>query len=281
VSAQRRFVWLVIAGLAVATCTPAPAAPGATPTAAPTAIPTPAATLQPTATPIVPGDALLPNLVMEPLGQWHVELSDGRRLLRVTTVFSNYGDGPFELRGSRSSADEPTMLMDQVVYTASGGERVVPTTVEARYAGDGHDHWHAQRAVTMELNRVLDPGTIRFGRKIHFCFFDNYPTNRDLSAFDPEEVYLRAFCALRSSLSVRMGLSVGWGDRYGWDFPYQQIDITNMPGATYELRATVDYDNDFLELNDGDNCTMSRFQLPAFGEGEIITVEAENQPCPN
>jgi len=219
---------------------------------------------------------------MEPLTEWHVEFRDGQRLLRVTTVFSNYGDGPFELRGSRASTDEPSMLMmDQVVYTASGGFRRVPTIVEARYAGDGHNHWHAQGMVTMELSPVLDPGSIRNGNKIHFCVFDNTRTNQELPASRSDRYYSFNWCGTPESFSVRYGLSVGWGDRYGWDFVNQSIDITDVAGGTYTLKATVDWADNFYETDDTDNCILSRIQIPAAGEGQIITVEADSQPCPS
>jgi hypothetical protein len=218
---------------------------------------------------------------MEPLTDWRVEYRDGHRLLRMTTIFSNYGDGPFELRGSRASADEPSMLMmEQIVYTASGGFRRVPTTVDARYAGDDHNHWHAQQVVTMELSPVLDPASVRNGNKIHFCFFDNTPTNRDLPASSNDSHYSFNWCGTPESIGVRMGLSVGWGDRYGWDFANQWIDISDLAGGTYTLKATVDWANDYYETDDTDNCIMSRIQIPAAGEGQIINVEADSQPCP-
>ena len=280
---SRRLVGLVLVCLVVAGCTPVPSgAPGSSGTPAPTAIPTPEPTSTATPIPAIPDGALLPNLVMEPLTDWRVEYRDGHRLLRVTTIFSNYGDGPFELRGSRASADEPSMLMmDQIVYTASGGFRRVPTTVDARYAGDGHNHWHAQQVVTMELSPVTDPSSVRTGNKIHFCFFDNTATNRELPEFEPGAYYLIGWCGKPESFGVRMGLSVGWGDRYGWDFANQWIDITDMAGGTYTLKATVDWANDFYETDDTDNCIMSRIQIPTAGEGRIITVEADSQPCPS
>ena len=219
---------------------------------------------------------------MEPLTDWRVEFRDGHRLLRVTTIFSNYGDGPFELRGSRASADEPSMqMMDQIVYTATGGFRRVPTTVDARYAGDDHNHWHAQQVVTMELSPILDPGSVRTGNKIHFCFFDNTATNRELPESEPGAYYSFNWCGEPESFGVRMGLSVGWGDRYGWDFANQWIDITDVAGGNYTLKATVDWANDFYETDDTDNCIMSRIQIPAAGEGQIITVESDSQPCPS
>jgi hypothetical protein len=234
----------------------------------------------PASTSTAPADALLPNLVMEPLHEWHVEVNDqGRRLLRVTTIFSNYGVGPFELIGTRAGADQPFMSLTQIVYRPGGATVEVPTPVRAEYAGDGHEHWHTQRAVTMELASVLDPGTVRYGSKIDFCFFDNRRTNPSISDSPSDAFYRFAWCGEPDDLTVRMGLSLGWGDRYEWDFVYQWIDITGMPGGTYTLRATVDKPNDFLETDDTDNCTISRIQVPAAGEGEIIVVEDNEVPC--
>jgi hypothetical protein len=230
--------------------------------------------------PVIPTEALLPNLVMEPLHEWHVEYDDNdRRLLRVTTIFSNYGVGPFELIGSRPGTGEPFMSMTQIVYLPGGATVQVPTPVHAEYAGDGHNHWHTQRAVTMELSSVLDPGTVRYGSKIDFCFFDNLRTNAAIGGSPSSAFYRFAWCGEPADLTVRMGLSLGWGDRYEWSFPYQWIDITGMPGGTYTLRATVDRPNDFLETDDTDNCTISRIQVPAAGEGEIIVVEDNEVPC--
>lgn len=280
----RRFAWLVVACLAIAACTNSPAAGGPSPsnTPRPTASPSPTPTPEPTPTPTptLPDDALLPNLVMEPLDEWQVEYRDGRRLLRMTTIFSNYGDGPFELRGSRSSTEAQEMLLDQVVYLESGGFRRVPTGANARYAGDDHDHWHAQQVVTLELSPVLDPASVRNGEKVHFCFFDNVPTNRDIDEFNTTGFYERRWCGTPNSFAVRMGLSLGWGDRYGWDFAFQWIDITGMAGGSYTLRATVDYADAFLETDDTDNCTISQISIPVAGEGQIVTVEADDQPCP-
>jgi hypothetical protein len=244
---------------------PSPSLPASTPTPAPT--------------PPVPADALLPNLVMEPLDEWRIEYNDeGRRLLRVTTIFSNYGVGPFELIGNRAAGD-PTMTMTQIVYLPGGGTVQVPTPVHAEYAGDGHEHWHTQRAVTMELSPVLDPGTVRYGSKIDFCFFDNIRTDASVRGSPSRGVYRFAWCGEPDDTSVRMGLSLGWGDQYQWDFAYQWVDITGMAGGTSTLRATVDKPDDYLETNDRDNCTIARIQIPAAGEGQIVVVEDDEVPC--
>jgi Lysyl oxidase len=290
VISRGRLLLPVLAGLVIAACTPGAtgqpepsasdrASGAANATASPTASPTPEPT--PTPEPLIPDNALLPNLVMEPLAEWSVEYDEaGRRLLHVTTVFSNYGVGAFEVRGSRTSADDPVMMLDQVIYTDSGGMRRVPTRVDARYAGDGHNHWHAQQVVTMELSPVLSPGSVTNGNKIHFCFFDNTTTNSALEGYSGTAYYKNRWCGKPTSNSVRMGLSIGYGDRYGWDFVGQYIDISSLAGGTYTLKATVDWVNNFYETDDTDNCTMSRVQIPTAGEGRIITVEASELPCP-
>jgi hypothetical protein len=217
---------------------------------------------------------------MEPLNEWRVEYdAQGRRLLRVSTIFSNYGVGPMELIGRRASASQPFMSMTQILYRPGGATVQIPTPVRAEYAGDGHNHWHSQRVVTMELSSVLDPTSVRYGSEIDFCFFDNVRTNAGVRGSPSAAFYKFAWCGAPSDLTVRMGLSLGWGDLYKWDFVNQWVDITGMAGGTYNLRATVDQPNDFVETNEHDNCTISRIQIPAAGEGQIIVVEDDRVPC--
>ncbi|HEY7737584.1 MAG TPA: lysyl oxidase family protein [Candidatus Limnocylindria bacterium] len=287
--------WPVVAALlvlAVSACSPSA---GGNPSASASAEPSVAASVEPstssdpstdpspgsTPAPVsrVPDGALLPDLVMEPLADWEIEYANNRRLLHVTTIFSNYGVGAFELRGGRASGGT-VMNLEQVIYTGGGSFELVPTRVDALYAGDGHNHWHAQQVVTMELANVLDPAHITNGNKIHFCFFDNTSTNEDLPGYDPDPYYSNTWCGTPDSSSIRMGLSIGYGDRYGYNFVGQYVDITNLPGGTYTLKATVDASNNFFETNDADNCTMARIQIPAAGEGAIVVVEAGQLDCP-
>ena len=141
------------------------------------------------------------------------------------------------------------MMLDQIVYTESGGFQRVPTRVDARYAGDGHDHWHAQQVVTMELSPVLEPGSVTNGNKIHFCFFDNSTTNSALEGYTSTGYYEIRWCGKPTSYAVRMGLSIGWGDRYGVDFVASTSTSRTWPaGPTPE--ATVDWANNFYETDD-------------------------------
>jgi hypothetical protein len=265
---------LSAAGLLLAGCGPNPTA-----TARPSTSAGPSTTPLPTLPPGLPSGSLLPNLVMEPLDDWVIEQAEGRRRLRLTTIMDNVGVGPFELRGNRASLDEQTMAIDQLIYTGHGGFTRRPTEVLAQYAGDGHDHWHARGVVSMALSPLADPASVTAGDKIAFCFFDNLPSNPDLPGASSEPVYRITWCGTPEAYSVRMGLSVGWGDMYSWSFAFQWVDITGLPGGTYQLRATVDAANDYLELDESDNCTMSQIEIPATGEGKIVVVDASDQPC--
>jgi hypothetical protein len=67
------------------------------------------------------------------------------------------------------------MSMDQVMYRWDGTTRRIPTDAVARYAGDGHDHWHMQNVVIYEVWRIGDLANTRRGAKTGFCFFDTTP----------------------------------------------------------------------------------------------------------
>jgi hypothetical protein len=220
-----------------------------------------------------------PNLQMARLRDWHIQNADGRRLLRFTTLFVNAGRGHFELRGHRSSTSDKTMSMDQVMYRWDGTTRRIHTDAIAKYAGDGHDHWHVQNVVIYEAWRIGDLANTRRGAKTGFCFFDTTPWDRSLPGSRQSGYYRQEWCGTKSVLHNRVGVSVGWGDRYPWDFVFQWIDITGLPGGRYTVRATVDMRNDYDESIEDDNCTWSIIDIPDPGEGRTVTVEKRGFGC--
>ena len=70
---------------------------------------------------------------------------------------------------------------------------------------------------------------------------------------------------MRASITSRAGLSVGWADNYPWFFAFQWIDITGLPGGTYQVRVTVDIQDYYQERIDTDNCVWARLHIPAPG----------------
>jgi hypothetical protein len=220
-----------------------------------------------------------PNLQMTRLRDWHIQFVDGRRLLRFTTIFVNAGRGPFELRGHRSSTRDRTMSMDQVMYRWDGTTRRIPTDAVARYAGDGHDHWHVQNVVIYEVWRIGDLANTRRGAKTGFCFFDTTPWRLGLPGARQHGYYQQEWCGTRSVLHNRVGVSVGWGDDYPWNFVFQWVDISGLPGGRYRVRATVDLRNDYDESIEDDNCTWAVVDIPAPGAGTTVLVEHQGFGC--
>jgi len=220
-----------------------------------------------------------PNLKMTRIRDWHIQLVDGRRLLRFTTIFVNLGQGRFELRGHRASTRDRTMSIDQVIYRTDGTTHRVPTDAIAKYAGDGHDHWHVQNVVIYEAWRIGDLAATRRGTKTGFCFFDTTPWKLSLPGAPRRGYYQEEWCGTKSVLSNRVGVSVGWGDDYPWNFVFQWIDITGLPGGSYRVRATVDLRNDYLETVEDDNCVWSTIHIPNPGAGSTVTVEDHGWGC--
>jgi len=220
---------------------------------------------------------MLPNLKMAHLRDFSIGIENGRRLMRFTTIMLNLGKGRFEVRGFRSNTSEPTMKINQRIFDDAGGSAYIPTASRARYSGDGHDHWHVQDIMSYELWNVAAPTTVRRGAKHGFCYFDTTPWSLGLPNAAKAPYYRQDWCGTRNALTNRTGMSVGWGDRYPANFAFQWIDITGLPGGTYMLRATVDQQNWYRELNNNDNCVWARITIG--GSGSAVTVNARGSDC--
>jgi hypothetical protein len=202
----------------------------------------------------------LPDLGMARVTDLRIEkTSDGRRLLRYTTVIVNVGTGPFELAGSRSSTDDTQMGAEQRVYRDAGDPRLVPTGATMVFGGDGHNHWHVRDLETSKLIRLDNGSKVGTGAKRGFCFFDNTKYRLSLTGAPQSPVYTG--CGRSSDLKVTMGLSIGWGDAYHWWLPDQYVDITGLTSGRYRLRVTADAKRWFIESRDSNNATWVDLQL--------------------
>lgn len=184
----------------------------------------------------------------------------GQRQLRFDTVIVNVGAGKFEARGSRSTTSVP-LRVKQWIYDDAGGHRVVDpvapdgSTAQMYFAGDGHNHWHLLDLESYELIRLDNGNNVGTGAKEGFCFFDNV-------LYGSTQARFYKSCGQNpDALQVKMGLSRGWGDLYGAGTVGQYIDITNLTSGRYELRATADEPNWFLESDDSNNFTWVEIQI--------------------
>jgi hypothetical protein len=132
------------------------------------------------------------------------------------------------------------------------------------FAGDGHNHWHLRDLESYELIRLDNGSKVGSGAKEGFCFFDNVVFGSTQKAF------YRGCGKNPDALNVKMGLSRGWGDKYPAGTIGQYIDITNLTSGRYELRATADEPNWFLESDDSNNFTWIEIQI----SGNSVSVIA-------
>lgn len=220
---------------------------------------------------------LLPDLRMARPTDLRITISSsGRRLLRLTTTIANVGAGPFALRASRPTTGATTMRVQQRIWRSDGTTRYIDTTGTARYAGDGHSHWHIRRVATYEIvDAHLRP--IRRDAKIGFCFFDTGVYDDSLPGVHPTRTYRESGCGTQSSLTATMGISVGWGDTYPSGFAYQWIDVTGVAAGTYWVIATADKAGSYVESNEANNCSWARVRLGAGGSS--VTTLARGQGC--
>jgi len=191
--------------------------------------------------PAVAATDRLPDLRMASLSNIYTENSGGERRLRFTTIMTNEGAGPLEVRGTRASLGEAHMRTRQAIYNTAGGARLVDSRALMEYAVDGHDHWHIQGIMLYQVWSA--DGVVRRGTKVGFCFLDSRRYNLSLPGAPQSQVYPERLCGDRGDLSNRMGLSVGWGDEYPANFAYQWIDISTLPPGDYTVLARADEQN--------------------------------------
>jgi hypothetical protein len=217
-----------------------------------------------------PGDRL-PDLAMADPTELRIEVgASGARRIRFTTMIVNIGAGPFETGSSRLPG-ESVMGVNQRIYNADGTIRKVSTKATARYAGDGHDHWHVQDIAHYELYAISRPDiALRRDSKVGFCFFDTNAYRLTLPRAPRTRQYSAAGCGKRASLFVKNGISVGWGDKYGAKLALQWISITGLPAGQYFLKLTADPLRQFKEVRRGNNCKWLRIRIPKTGSAVAV-----------
>ena len=202
----------------------------------------------------------------------------GQRRLRFTSLIVNVGAGPFETRASRTTLGAKTMAVRQRIYDTAGGHRSIATGAVARYAGDGHNHWHVQKVAGYELFAPTGDGpALRRGAKVGFCFFDTRLYRPSLPRTPRSRRYLERTCGTRSSKSIKVGLSVGWSDIYPWNFAWQWINVTGLPAGQYLLKLTADPGLNFIEAREDNNCNWTRIRIPR--TGSKVTVLGFTNGC--
>ena len=206
---------------------------------------------------VTTAEDLLPDLQVEPLSDFHVQIVDGRRVVRFTASIGNRGDGPLEISGSRTSTATPDMAVVQHIYQRAGGYVSVPTQAVFRHAtADRHNRWHLLKAAEYTL-RV--PGEVNplVAHREGFCLTDDTRLGGTAVAG-----YNGCVEGQSDSRSITEGISVEWSRPYQFSVWGQWIDLTALPlPGRYCVAATADPLGLLTEKNKANNTASALLDL--------------------
>jgi len=256
ISAATRRALLATAIAAVATAG-AGSASAQTPAPPPTPLPNPCLD------PLQAAELRCPDLQMAPPRDMFVT-KRGKVLLHATNDIRSRGEGPLEIRGTRTS--RRYMSVRQAIHT-DGGRRYFDTGGELIFyfiPKQGH-YWKFEDAAKFELFEI-DPvtdargGLVRTGPKLNYCFRD---LKRTGAGGPKKRVY--PGCSQEPKLKGRtLGTSVGWSDIYPADYHENWINVQGLSGC-FEFVMTVDPRNHLFENDEANNEGSVRIRLPASG----------------
>jgi hypothetical protein len=172
-----------------------------------------------------------------------------------------------QVNATRSTTADP-MVVTQRIWNDAGGHRDVATTLQANYAGDGHNHWHIRDVEGGTLVRLDNGHQVGALAKHGFCFFDNVAYRLSLTGAPASAQYTAGnSCAFNqpNALFFMQGLSIGWGDSYGAGTNYQWIDITGLGNGKYKLTATADPAKALRESSYANNSAWANIRITSGG----------------
>lgn len=199
---------------------------------------------------------LLPDLVIKPPTQLFIGGAGDRRKLRFNTVFTNQGDGPFEVIGHTDTERQTTFASQYIkrrdgtgLYREIGNFIYHPT----------HKHWHVANHVQYELWSLRPDGSAdtlaTSSGKISICLFDERPEDLKLVGAPKQRVYPLA-CTSRIQ-----GVSVGWADIYLARIEGQEIPLGKLNDGAYLFTFSVNPDRKVLEKDYGNNSGSMKVEI--------------------
>lgn len=200
-------------------------------------------------------DDLLPDLEMLPIyGVLLKTTKNGSKRIRFGTRALNVGAGPLEVRGRDRNVKRMREIYQYIHDIHGGGREVLQPEAAMFWSGDGHNHWHVDRFMTVEFYKIGRLDQTRRIRKLGFCLMDSLRGSGSFPNAPDTRVYGAAGCGKKYQLeSIAMGISVGWADDYPPMIKYQWIDITKMPKGVYRLCAKVNPLGWWLEASPDNN----------------------------
>ncbi|HEU4542481.1 MAG TPA: lysyl oxidase family protein [Jiangellaceae bacterium] len=242
-----------------------PSEPAATKLAGTPTATRPAPTDYPDPRPVRGAALLRPNLQSLPPEDLRIEVVDGQRRLRFTSIIANSGRGPVETNPDGVLPCPPGQRhASQVLYRDADGdghyERSTDTATISRPAGcmldhEEHEHWHFDAAAKYTF---VQPGTevpVSEAEKVSFCWRDN----REVAAeVDPRPERHYGDC----SHDRVQGITPGWADVYTERLDDQHLNLpAELADGVYCLWNEADPLGLLLETVEIDNAAVTAVQI--------------------
>jgi hypothetical protein len=213
---------------------------------------------------------LCPDLLMAPPSRMFVSGKGGRRLLHAKNDIRSRGEGPLEIRGTRSG--KRTMSVQQAIHNVAGKRKLFETDgliVFYDIPGQG-PYWKFEDAARFELWSLGPDGKradmIRVGPKLTYCFRDLEHTQP--SSRSPRKAVYPA-CSQNPKRQQRtLGTSVGWSDVYPADYFENWISVRGLSGC-FDFVHRADPENYLFENDETNNANSRHVQLPPPKKGTV------------
>lgn len=190
------------------------------------------------------------------MADYEITVSQGRRLLRFTSLILNVGPGPLEVIGRRRGG---TMEARQVLYSARRLLRREFSLGAFEYHAE-HGHWHLLQVGEYRLRDAAGEVVSR-SDKVSFCLRDSEQPLPDLPASPRVPRY--GDCSRDpQARGLLAGISVGWADLYSRFLDEQWVDVTGLPAGEYTLEVEVDPDRLLREATRDNNIAALQVTLP-------------------
>jgi hypothetical protein len=214
---------------------------------------------------------LCPDLVMSAPFNIYLDKRSikGKKLLRSANSINNVGEGPAEIRGTRSGRYRMNAV--QRVYRVDGQRLEIDTGAQLRFhyvPRFGGWYWKFNHTAQFELWRLDGAGMrirrVRTGEKTIYCLRDLAHTRPGMLDSPDNAVYPHCNQDRRKQ-AVTLGTSVGWSDVYPANYYEQYINIGGLKAGCYAYVHVADPDNHIYELNESNNSSQTILRLPFKG----------------
>jgi hypothetical protein len=224
---------------------------------------------------------LCPDITEEAPAHLNIKRAQGREWLRFTSTHWNEGLGPLQIRGGGQvepcQVEEDGVLLDSICTYAT--QEVLNADREVVYSQPAgvalfhaeHNHWHQDNVADFVLRSgSLDGLVVGAATKVTYCLIDYDSYGNGLKN---DKYYFDCNAELQ-------GISVGYGDEYHHATHGQEVDITTLPPGIYYLTHEADPTNKWLELDDSNNTSWTKFRLRRdSNSGNGLIDWLEDSPC--